>query len=249
MVRKTDSRGKLRRLTLRWHRWLGGGAAVLILLLAVTGVLINHSHRLGLDQRHVDWRPLLEWYGMGPPQALVAYQAGEHWLLWLDGQLYFDATPVPAELGSPVGAVRIPPGVVVAAGAQGLALFTPDGMLIERIGLSNLPGTPLRLGRLGDRVLLETATGRYASDADLLQWQRASAPATWSAPQTPPQGLKQRLLSAYRGQGLPWSRVLADLHSGRILGGWGVWLMDLAALALVLLALSGLYNWLARRRR
>jgi uncharacterized iron-regulated membrane protein len=60
-------------------------------------------------------------------------------------------------------------------------------------------------------------------------------------------GLKETLEKTYRGVGLPLERVMLDLHSGRILGRAGVYLVDTAAVLFLLLAISGVWLW-ARRR-
>ncbi len=43
-----------------------------------------------------------------------------------------------------------------------------------------------------------------------------------------------------------WDRLLLDLHTGRFFGHLGPYVMDLAAILLLLLAVSGGYNWLKR---
>ena len=57
----------------------------------------------------------------------------------------------------------------------------------------------------------------------------------------------QRNPAAYRGSGVPLHRIVADLHSGRFMGPVGPYVMDAAALTLILLAGSGFILW--RRRR
>jgi hypothetical protein len=47
---------------------------------------------------------------------------------------------------------------------------------------------------------------------------------------------------------LSWERVLLDLHSGRLGGRLGVWLMDFAGLMLCLLGLSGVTMWWLHHR-
>jgi len=56
----------------------------------------------------------------------------------------------------------------------------------------------------------------------------------------------EALQVAWRGQGLTVERVLLDLHSGRILAAAGVWLMDVVAVCMIVLALSGLILSLRR---
>ena len=47
---------------------------------------------------------------------------------------------------------------------------------------------------------------------------------------------------------LPIERLLLDLHSGRFFGRFGPWVMDAAAVLIVLLGVSGTWIWLRRRR-
>ena len=47
-----------------WHRSIGALAALFLLMLAITGILLNHNLDLKLEQRHLDWPWLLEHYGV-----------------------------------------------------------------------------------------------------------------------------------------------------------------------------------------
>ncbi|HED18424.1 MAG TPA: PepSY domain-containing protein, partial [Gammaproteobacteria bacterium] len=47
-----------------WHRYMGVGAAAFMLVIAVTGVLLNHTEGLQLDSRHVQSNWILDWYGI-----------------------------------------------------------------------------------------------------------------------------------------------------------------------------------------
>ena len=51
-------------------------------------------------------------------------------------------------------------------------------------------------------------------------------------------------MQAYRGGGLPLKRVIFDLHSGRIVGQWGVYVVDGAAFLAVI---TGLCMWMKQR--
>jgi len=48
---------------------------------------------------------------------------------------------------------------------------------------------------------------------------------------------------------LSWERLLLDLHSGRLFGAAGVYVVDAAGLLFALLALSGVGTWWLHRRR
>ena len=51
-------------------------------------------------------------------------------------------------------------------------------------------------------------------------------------------------MQAYRGSGLSLERVILDLHSGRIVGQWGVYVVDGAALLFLALVITGLWMWM-----
>jgi hypothetical protein len=242
-------RGTFQRL-LVWHRRLGLAVSVIVLLLSVTGLLLNHTDALKLDQTSLraDW--LLRWYGYPPVAAPDSFRAGERWVSTAGGKLYLDQTPV-AEAGGPaLGAAQLDGGLVAAALADSVILLAPDGTVVERLGAASLPGAPQRIGLADDaRLALGTAQGTFVADADLIQWQPAAAAPAWSEAQAAPPALRDALAQAQRGPGLSAERVLLDLHSGRLFGAWGPWVMDAAAIVFVILALTGIVNWGWRRQR
>ena len=63
----------------RWHRRLGIFAAVFVVVLAASGIVLNHSSGLGLDRSFVDWPWLSKAYGDNSAD-LPAFNLGERWL-------------------------------------------------------------------------------------------------------------------------------------------------------------------------
>lgn len=47
----------------RWHRRIGITAAVFVVILSVTGIILNHNVTLGIDKNFITNEWLLEWYG------------------------------------------------------------------------------------------------------------------------------------------------------------------------------------------
>ena len=235
---------KLRRLALIWHRRLGLAAAPFVLLLVVTGVLLNHTDSLGLDRRAAtaDW--LLRWYGVERGAPPVGFAAGDSWVSWQAGRLYFDGA-VAAENAAPlVGAVRRGPALA-AATTDAVYLFAATGELVEKAAPVGVPRPIEAIGPgPGDAIVLFAAGRAWAGGPDLVEW-RETAPAGVSRalPETPPRRILDAIAEDRRGAGLPWERVLLDLHSGRLFGRLGPLIMDAAAAALALAALVGVYNW------
>jgi len=248
MVRHKRPHGVRLRSLFLWHRWLGLSAAIFIVALAVTGLLINFSDDLRLDRRHVqsDW--LLDWYGIRPPAMLVAYPVAGHWISQVGQRLYFDEREL--EATAPLhGAVATPDGITVAAGNQ-IVLLSADGTVIDRLG--SLEGVPADITTVGVRdqaLLVRTPTGAFQGNTRTLAWQSTdSANAVWARPAPLPAPLRTALVQRYRGAGISWERVVLDLHSGRLFGAFGVAVINVAGVLMVLLAFTGLWHFFRRRR-
>lgn len=250
---KADLRKRWRRwaATARiWHRRVGLLVAALVAVLAITGLLLNHSDRLGLDRTNIVTGWVVDWYGLTPVEDPVHFRAGEHWVSWIDGAAYANGKRVGEAGGTARGAVAFD-SLVAMATSEAVIVFTSDGELVERLGVAFLPGAIARVGTAAskDRIVIRTPAGQYASDSDLLAWSPFGDEVVWSQAGTPTDVVLERQLAAYRGQGLPLSRVLLDLHSGRLFGSVGAAVMDAAAILLLVLVATGIVNWSGFRRR
>ncbi len=243
-------RNPVRVFVRRWHRRLGIVSALFVLVLSITGIMLNHAAPLRLDQRMVHGPLVRALYAPKPHAPPLASLAGKHAAVWIDGALYLDGKATGAHLQALRGAVDA--GVFLAvAGPQSLLLFTPDGRLADTLARQSLPGEIVRIGLSADRRLVLQGAGRvWRADAQITAWQPAEpGMVRWSEVMTPvPRAIMAPALHAFAGKGVSAHRLLADVHSGRILGSAGPYLMDGAALTLAALALSGLWLWLRRRR-
>ena len=277
----------------RFHRWLGLFAAAFALLLADTGLLLNHADALQLDRHrfHADW--LLQLYGVEPPPLIAARQAGEHWISLWGQQLFVDAEPLRGMSGSALLAVFTGPvdrseaadrlegtagveaagaveGTKGASGAGGsgaellyvmtdrqLLLLTPAGEPVDALLLPDADRA-VTAQRHAERIVIATDAGRrWSTDLEASAWRAEAAPGaepdsrpdaeTVNPSSGLPAALDVRIRQWWRGEGISALQLIRDLHSGSLAHALGRLLLDLAALALVGLALSGL--WLALRPR
>jgi len=232
-----------------WHRWIGLLSAVFVILLALTGLALNHTEELALDSRYVQSSALLDWYGIRAPKEITAFSAGGVTIAAIGNRVYVD-TEQAANIEPPLlGAVYFS-DLLILATADKLLLLTREGELVEEMGAA--AGIPAGIRAIGitsdERLVIGTANGFHLADSELLAWQAIARPgAHWSEPVIPDPALVTALQTSYRGNGLPVERVMLDLHSGRILGPWGVYLMDGAAIVFLLLAFSGIWLWGKRR--
>ena len=249
---KADSRKRWRRwaTTARiWHRRVGLLVAILVAVLAITGLLLNHSDRLGLDRTNIVTGWVVDWYGLTPVEDPVHFRAGRNWVSWIDGAVYVNGSRVGEAKGTARGAVEFD-SLVAMATSETVVVFTGDGELVERLRATFLPGAITHVGTAAsrDQIVIRTPDGQFASDSDLLTWSPFRQEVAWSEPDTPDAVVLGEQLAAYRGQGLPLSRVLLDLHSGRLFGPAGAAVMDGAAILLLVLVATGIVNWAGFRR-
>ena len=235
----------------RLHRSFGAGAAIFVLFMVLSGLAINHSSGLGLDQRHVSQSFLLDWYGLGKPEKIDSFAVGDDWLSFAGSQLYLNDKPV-ATISSGIGAVSNGE-VLVAAGVEELLLLDLDGNLVERLPWESIATAPVEaIGLYEDTIVSVKSAGQHwLADADLLSWQpseRASPDPSWSFSEPAPAALQRAVTALYRGEGPSLERLLLDLQSGRIFGTVGVVVYDLLAIALGFLSISGLVLWFRSRR-
>jgi len=242
---------KLRSLYL-WHRYGGISAAILMLLLAVTGIFLNHTVELKLDKRFISSESLLNWYDIEAPQRAIGYATQHHNITLVEDKLYLDKRPLHGHFESLAGAIELQDVIIIAVDTQ-LLLFTEQGELIERI--TDIDGRRVQIGAIGkldDKIVIQT-NNFLLTDLDFSSWQSASQQdilmIAWSYPTRLPVALRHHLEHDYRSNILTTERIILDLHSGRILGQFGVYLMDAAAIMLILLALSGSYIWLQQLRK
>ena len=219
------------------------------MLLVFTGLLLNHTDKLNLQNMFVKSNMLLDWYHIQPKGEVSGFMVNQHWVTQINSRLYFDQREVADHIENLFGVVRLSDGFIVALDGS-LLILTLSGELVE--GLSGAEGVPAGIKSIGlseeGEVVIRAAHGDYLADLDTTEWQEeAGLSVDWSEHQEIPKDLYDQLLILYRGKGLPLERVILDIHSGRILGYAGVLLVDFMAILFLLLAMSGVWMWVKYR--
>ena len=239
---------RLRPLLWRWHRRAGLAAALVLLMVAISGVLLNHTAELNLARQPVRSAWLLSLYGMEAP-VLQHFSIGDTWISG-DSREYFYLGDQQVGYcgGGLVGAVAI--GEMLVAGCrQALTLLNREGEILERLGEGyGLPLPVERIGRCQSRLCVEAGTQTFQVDLMQLSWQVWPGAVEWSVAESVPEPRRARILESAMGTELSLERVLLDLHSGRLGGRLGVLLVDMSALAMLFLSGSGFWLWWQQRR-
>lgn len=244
-------RPRLVGLLWRWHRRLGVLAAFFVLLLAVSGIVLNHSSELGLDRSFVDSPWLSQAYGDDSGE-LPAFQLGEHWLSRAaNGRVYLDAQEVAPCSGKLVGAVASA-GLFYAGCKEELLLVTAAGELVESVNASiGLPVPLQAIGLIDNQVVLQADGSWWLADLERMDFG-SRAPAGGAVirqlvPDRLPEAIRIRIPAP--DQWLSWERLLLDVHSGRVLGRVGVFWVDFVGVLMGTLATSGIAMWWLHWRR
>ena len=219
------------------HRLLGLTGAAFLIVLVITGVAAQHPTALGLDQRYVQSPSLLAWYGISAPDVAVMYVDQGIGYAQLDEKIYRGQQQLDAVEGELRGVTTIS-GVSLVATTLGVWLYDAEARFIDRF---DPPGEPLRLGTNGNVALLETDQGTFLADVDFLSWGAADASqAKWASTHQPTEEQNRTFQKLYLEEVVSWERLLIDLHSGRLFGWLGPYVMDAAALVLLIAAITGL---------
>ena len=234
-----------------WHRKLGIIAAFFLIFLSLSGIALNHTEWLKLGHQNVQSTWLLNHYGIKAPNEVQFFHNNEFIitdkLVWFEDQLLLE---------SPESIVAIGEfqQFILAITADHLFLYNLKGELIDQ--LSSVSGLPKNITAIhinSDSLILNTDTGYYQTDSDLLDWQAISTVVEpkWLTQSSPSIDDQQLAILHYKSQFLTWERVILDTHSGRFFGLFGVLLMDAVAVLLILLSVSGIYIWIryARAKR
>ncbi len=231
-----------------WHVWLGTLLAVPIFIVAATAVFIAHKQRLGTEDLRVPagWLPGYRGERLMPPRhearATLTTTAGETWIGTTGGLYRLD--------GKRLVAVEALAGVQVRslaeAGWGSVVAATKNGVWHERKGdwqrlykgdawnVTTRPDGSVVIA-IKEQGLLTSTDGRdWQPDAPL-----SAALTTLS------------IEADVHGETITLGKVIMDLHTGKaFFGKEGEWIwIDLVGIALLLLALTGVYCWWRAERR
>ena len=229
----------------RLHRWMGITVSLFVVFLVLTGWALNHTAELGLARLSVQVPWISAWYGLRGAVPATGYAASGHWLISGENGAMLDGKKTAFELRDVIGMIATDDLIAIASRDE-LILIDRQGRLVDRIAAPQLPIRPIaRIGVAQNQIILQGKTS-YAS-ADGLAWTPFNGDTAWSAPKALPPN--QQEYAKHLAPALSLERIMQDLHSGRILGHYGPYLMDAVGLIFLLLAGSGLWMFFRHRRR
>ena len=218
----TIDKAKRRKAVARWHRRFAIFISFWLVLLASSGLLINHANDWGLDSRPLA-STLQRWvYGIDVQGADLCEPLTREGIAC--EQLF-------ARLQLPVG--------VLLLGVRDLFLLDDSGQLVEKMSARQFGLASLQAAlREGSEIYLRGADKVVLTTPDLLEGQvlNSAAAAELSG--------RNWQVATKSSELITWERFLLDIHAARFLGPVASVFNDLMAAFILILAISGL--WLYR---
>ncbi len=232
----------------RYHRILGGALALPWLWLCLTGLILNHSAELRLDQKTLRSSWLTSFYLELPaPGEGFSYQAGSRTVSQWGDHLFLDQQMLPYS-GELVGSIPLGPSLLIAT-SEHLYLLDAQSQLLDSVGEAALPAFPLQ-GLSTEPIPTLFAEGEaYQVTADLLDFPVSNDPPS-NFPQSIPlaDSLSSELQATLIAQAeVSYYRVWLDLHKFSFLGSFGKWVLTFSTVGLIILAITGVM--LFRKRK
>ncbi len=233
----------------RWitklHRLVGLFSAIILLMLAITGIALNHTETLKLDSKFIHSTPILDWYGIQVPTTSLNFSSSKYYISQLNNELYFQNKFLKHSSEKLIGLVETANYLAIGL-EDSLLLITFTGEIIEQISMPNLSNIGYNSQQ---QIVLQQAQAVLFSSDDLLTWQlqTMNSQVKWSLATPLSAAQQQLLLQNFRNRILPLERFILDLHSGRLFGNFGVIIVDLSGIALILLTLSGCSVWIRQK--
>lgn len=231
-----------------WHRYLGITVSLFVIVLSITGILLNYTDALKLTDSHISNSWLLKHYNIGD-FPVTSYQSNEQNISQASDYVYLDGNYVLHLKEKIVGVISIDSNFILATQSS-LVVITNRGEIIDEIGtFSGLPESPLGISITNDgHPVIRGVNTYWKGSKELVAWQPLNGPhPKWVAPVDTPTNINNQIQDHARGNEINYERVMLDLHSGRLFGSWGQNIMSISALLLIILAITGIIIWLQKK--
>ena len=237
----------------RWHRILGISASLILLVIALTGLLLNHSTDFSFDKCQLRQPWIMALYGIDAPPEGAAFKIGNAWALQMGNRIFVNDTVVRelAHSEELIGALSSDDFHLLATKDR-LYLYTSQWEFIEGVGALEGVPTPIdALGREGKSDFSITSAGeRFRGTQEFSEWKKDEGKdeSIWSVKAVPPRALVESVVIQSM-EGPTLERFLIDIHSMRLPGTYGFLMNDSVGVILIVLIISGLVVSFKTRKR
>ena len=231
------------------HKFTGIAVCVFLIHLSITGIFLNHTEDLGLDEKYTASPMILALYNISMPSREESYLVDNIFISRFSDQVFMDNQPI-IKSESPIMGAAFSNQILAITFPNEMVLLTQEGELIERItSTSELPENIQKLGVSENILYLKTTNQVWQSSDQAQAWEVSDSSFNdWSNEVTLPDQQTKQIEIYFSGKGVSLEQFFLDLHNGNIIKNFGKWFLDLIAIFLLLLSISGIWIWLKKRR-
>lgn len=217
------------------HRWIGLAIALIVIVLCITGILLNHTHSLSLAKKNAPEWISSYFYGVTDQENNITIDSLE--FRQSNHQIYANHTTFGQCEMPMIDAVKMENFIILLCQDK-LLLSTFEGELIESINQSS--GLPTPMTAVFKTDIANNIKIHSVDKVVNLNLDKLLITASKELP------IKKDINTEFTSVTL--ERWILDLHSGRFIGGWGILLVDLGALFLLIMVFTGWYTWYKKQK-
>jgi hypothetical protein len=231
------------------HKFTGIAVCIFLIHLSITGIFLNHTEDLGLDEKYTASPIILSLYNISIPSQEESFLVDNIFISRFGDQVFMNNQPI-IKNESPIMGAAFSNQILTIAFQNEMVLLTQEGELIERItSAAELPKNIQKLGVSEDILYLKTPDQLWQSSDQAQAWEfSGSGFNNWSNEVVLSDQQTKQIEMYFSGKGVSLEQFFLDLHNGNIIKGFGKWLLDIIAIFLLLLSISGIWIWLKKRR-
>ena len=231
------------------HKFTGIAVCIFLIHLSITGIFLNHTEDLGLDEKYTASPIILSLYNISIPSQEESFLVDNFFISRFGDQVFMNNQPI-IKNESPIMGAAFSNKILTIAFQNEMVLLTQEGELIERItSAAELPKNIQKLGVSEDILYLKTPDQLWQSSDQAQAWELSgSGFNNWSNEVVMSDEQTKQIETYFSGKGVSLEQFFLDLHNGNIIKNFGKWFLDLIAIFLLLLSISGIWIWLRKRR-
>lgn len=244
----------------QWHQRAGLFSFIFMGWLGVSGFLLNQSAPWGLDAIRVKSQLIMSMYGLYPQVPESGYISENHWLVNTTENTVMDGLKLDRHIPSPLGFAvtgKSDDLKMYVATKEKLTLVNGRGEVLEEISDYMLPVSAInQVGYLpgadGESQKIVVRGEASYSTEDGFTWTRlndADELVKWSSLSPIDENIKKDVLP-FASPTVALEQVIIDMHSGRLFGRFGPYVINAVGVACLWLSISGVWMmWRSNRRR
>lgn len=229
------------------HRYVGLAICVFLVHLSITGIFLNHSIGLNLDQTFISWPWVLKQYNLKVPEPEQVFTIEANNFSRFGEEVFFNDKPILFIENDLMGAIKLGNQYIIATNSD-LYLMNDQGFIVDENNA--LPFTIKKLGTDNKNIFIQEQRGiNWQANTIESEWNKTEDfSGVWSLEGTLTKINEQKISKFFVGEGVSLEQIILDFHSGAVFQRAGKLFFDAVSILLIILSFSGIWLWYIKKR-